>query len=88
MSTTTEKRIAMKYARSKSGKVGVILKIKPASYLQLGIDLTHLSCFVEEAEYLYPPGTLLTPLGRNSETIYYNDEKYVVIEVHAEFPSL
>jgi hypothetical protein len=55
MSTTADKRVAMKYSASRSP---LILRYKTRG-LTTGLSLRFLSVYPKEDEYLYPPGTFL-----------------------------
>jgi len=59
MSTTADLRIALKYAST--GRVAVLLRIRTQNCMQQGADLTWLSAFPYEKEFLYPPITFLRP---------------------------
>ena len=64
---TTE--IALKYLwqGSKNGKTGVLLRIRSENFTDRGSELSWLSAFPHEIEYLYPPITFLKP-------VYYDEE--------------
>ena len=59
MSTTSNVNIALKYSASAQG---VLFKLQTHSSMERGADLTFLSCFPGEREYLYPPLTYLQPV--------------------------
>ena len=59
MSTTSNVNIALKYSASAQG---VIFKLQTHSSMERGADLTFLSCFPGEREYLFPPLTYLQPV--------------------------
>jgi hypothetical protein len=66
---TTE--IALKYLWQdlKNGKTGVLLRIRSENFTDRGSELSWLSAFPHEIEYLYPPITFLKPV--------YHDEEYI-----------
>jgi hypothetical protein len=61
MSTTTDLRVAVRYALSQDS---LLLRIVAPSFMSLGADLRWLSAFPGEAEVLFPPLTFLKPTGR------------------------
>jgi hypothetical protein len=61
MSTTTDLRVAVRYALSRHS---LLLRIVAPSFMSLGADLRWLSAFQGEAEVLFPPLTFLQPTGR------------------------
>ena len=52
MSTTSELEVAVGYALSPNS---LLFKIRTASFMQRGADISFLSAFPAEAEFLYPP---------------------------------
>ena len=58
MSTTCDLGIALSYSASSHG---VIFRLRTHSSMERGADLTFLSCFPGEREYLFPPLTYLQP---------------------------
>jgi hypothetical protein len=67
---TTE--IALKYMwrECKNGKTGVLLRIRSESFADRGSELSWLSAFPHEIEYLYPPITFLKPVYHKTEEEY------------------
>jgi len=61
MSTTADLAIAVQYSLSTHA---LLFRIKTTSFMQRGADLTFLSTFPAEVEYLYQPLTFLRPTGR------------------------
>ena len=61
MSTTADLKIALKYSASKQSQ-GVLFRLKTNSAMERGADLTFLSAFPGEREYLFPPLTYLQPV--------------------------
>ena len=55
-------------------------------YERRGADLTFLSAFPNEAEYLYPPMTLIKPYGEPHEMIF-DGVLFSVVNVEPHFPS-
>ena len=64
MSTTSDLRLALAYALSGSS---LIFKIHSTSFMTRGADISFLSAFPAEQEYLFPPLTFLKPTGRHEE---------------------
>ena len=58
-STTADIHIALSYSASANG---VLLRLRTRSSMERGADLTFLSCFPGEKEYLFPPLTYLQPV--------------------------
>jgi hypothetical protein len=61
MSTTSDLRVAMRYAASKAC---LLFMVHTESFQERGADVSYLSAFATEAEILYPPMTHLRPTGR------------------------
>ena len=59
MSTSKDLSTALRYAASKTM---LVLKIRTDNFRQRGADISFLSAFPGEKEYLYPPGTYLQPV--------------------------
>ena len=59
MSTTADLHIAVAYSASKQG---ILLRLRTASSMERGADLTFLSAFPGEREFLFPPLTYLQPI--------------------------
>lgn len=77
MSSSSELKVALQYAASKSC---LIFKIATEGFRQRGADISFLSCFPEEGEFVYPPGTFLKPTGKQ-ERIEFHGAAITVIEV-------
>jgi hypothetical protein len=84
MSTTSDLRIAIKYARGASH--ALLFRLRVDNFMCQGADLTYCSAFPQEREYLYPPGTYLSPTGFHL-TVTRDGRTYDVVEVNPEFPS-
>jgi len=67
MSTTSDLSIALRYGLSASS---LLFKIHTTSFMTRGADISFLSAFPAECEYLYPPLTYLHPSGRASEVTF------------------
>ena len=59
MSTTADIKLALKYSASNKG---LLFRLKTKSAMERGADLSFLSCFPGEKEYLFPPLTYLQPV--------------------------
>ena len=79
MSTTADLRTAVRYAASRSS---VLLRLLADSFITRGADISYLSAFPSESEYLYPPLAYLKP-ARTKPVVYQRGEKlkFVVIDV-------
>jgi len=77
MSTTSDFKVAVQYGASRSS---LIFKVATDGFRQRGADISFLSAFPGEKEFVYPPGTFLAPTGKQEE-IDYHGAKFTVIEV-------
>ena len=59
MSTTGHLEVAMQYAAS--GENSLLFKLRTNTYHERGADVSYLSVYPSEAEFLYPPLTYLRP---------------------------
>ena len=89
MSTTSELSVAFSYAASAQA---LLFKIASSSFMDRGADISWLSAFPGEREYLFPPLTYLRPTGRHEELrLRHPTQGYVigvrVVEVSASFGS-
>jgi hypothetical protein len=64
----------------------LLFRVLVSNPLQCGADLSHLSYFASEAEYLYPPLTFLRPTRRLTR-LTFQGTAYTVIDVEPIFPS-
>jgi hypothetical protein len=79
MSTTADMKVALSYSASAQG---VILRLRTHSSMERGADLTFLSAFPGEREYLFPPLTYLQPVKPvRKQTIALGGASFTVIEV-------
>ena len=79
MSTTSSIQIALSYSASKEG---VLFRLRTNSSMERGADLTFLSCFPGEREYLFPPLTYLQPVKPvKKKTVTLAGATFTVIEV-------
>ena len=60
MSTTSNLEVALKYSVAEQS---ILLRLHTTSSMERGADLTYLSAFPGEAEYLFKPLTYLQPMG-------------------------
>ena len=79
MSTTLDPRIALKYASK--GRVAVLLRIRTSSCMQQGADLTWLSAFPDEQEFLYPPITFLKSLKPAPAIFQIGEATFKVVDI-------
>ena len=54
MSTTDDLKVAMQYSASSNA---VLLRLRTENFLARGPDISYLSCFPTEQEYLFPCAT-------------------------------
>lgn len=69
MSTTKDLSIAVQYGSG--GNTCLLVKITTEDFKTRGADLTYLSAFPGEREYLFPPLTYLKPTGRTDKFKVY-----------------
>ena len=62
----------------------VLLRLATNSSMERGADLTFLSAFPGEKEYLYPPLTYLKPTGKTM-SVPYKGHVFTVVEVVPQF---
>ena len=67
----------MRYSASKDS---VLLRIHTDSFISRGPDISFLSAFPAEQEYLFPPLTFLLPTG-NVEKVSLGGQNWTVIDV-------
>ena len=89
ISTTRDMEIALRYSIEPGQKHALLLKIQPTSET-MGANVSYVSCFPEEQEYLYPPCTYLKPpqsMTKYPEQVEYEGVTYTVVELEPSFPS-
>jgi hypothetical protein len=86
MSTTTDLEVALRYAAPGASNSSLLLQIEAGTFMDRGADLSYLSAFVGEKEFLYPP---LTYLEETSDfTVETDDgETFHVLRVKASMPN-
>ena len=77
MSTTSDAEVAVQYSASDAG---VVIRLRTESAMERGADLSYLSAFPGEKEYLFPPLCYLQPTGRDWD-IEVAGRNFSVIEV-------
>ena len=77
MSTTSSLAVAMKYSASRNA---VLLRLVTDSFISRGPDISFLSAFPAEREFLFPPLTYLAPTG-NVEKISVGGASWDVVDV-------
>ena len=83
-STTDDLSTALRYARG--GESALLFRLIVPSFINLGADLTFLSAFPHEREYLYPPLTYVRPTG-TVHTLKYEGTEYSVVDCEPSFPT-
>ena len=81
MSTTSSLGVAMRYSASSAS---VLLRLITESFMQRGPDISFLSAFPGEAEFLFPPLTFLEPTG-DVETVVVEGLAFEVMDVRPRF---
>ena len=81
MSTTSDLSVALRYSASRTMTSDhVLLRLITDSFYDRGPNVSFLSAFPNEAEYLFPPLTYLQPTGR-TETVAACGMSYQVVDV-------
>ena len=57
MSTTTDLMVAIKYSAPGASQTSILLQIDSTTFFDRGADISFLSAFPAEKEFLYPPLT-------------------------------
>jgi len=71
MSTTSDLAVAVRYGISSHS---LLFKLRTTSFMNRGADISFLSAFPGEKEYLYPPLTYLSPTGLCEEVVFHPEE--------------
>ena len=64
----------------------LIFRLRSTTFMNLGCDLTELSAFPHEKEFLYPSLTFMQPTGV-THTLKHGGTTFTVVEVEPAFPS-
>ena len=84
MSTTTELQVAVQYSASHDP---MLMRVRTESFIERGADVSYLSAFPDEAEYLFPPLTYLRVTDYHSVDITVRlpggqaTRRYVIVDV-------
>jgi len=79
LSATSDIQVALGYSASTAG---VVLRLRTRSSMERGADLTFLSAFPGEKEYLFPPLTYLQPVqGAVPKQTVLGGARFTVLEV-------
>jgi len=60
MSTSASQSTAAEYATRHSARYSLLLRLHASKFMDSGCDISFLSAFPDEQEFLYPPGTYLS----------------------------
>ena len=80
MSTTSDLSVAMRYSASSTS---VLLRLITESFMQRGPDISFLSAFPAEQEFLFPPLTYLEPTG-DVQKLRVDDATFTVVDVRPQ----
>jgi hypothetical protein len=78
MSTASNLAVAMQY--SCSNRHAVLMRLVTDSFFNRGPDISFLSAFPTESEFLFPPLTYLQPTGR-TQKVHVDGTTFEVIDV-------
>jgi len=82
MSTTAQLWVALKYSRG--GGQAVLLWLRTQNFMDRGVDLTWISAFPHEREFLYSSLTYMRPVSNRPVTVQVGGEDCQVIEVKVQ----
>jgi len=77
MSTTSDLSTAVKYSVSRHA---ILLRLRTHDFIMRGADISFLSAFPAEAEYLFPPLTYCRPTGHTT-VLTIDDATFKVVDV-------
>ena len=77
MSTTSNLKVAMSYSLSAHS---VLLRLLTEDFMTRGPDISFLSAFPAEEEFLFPPLTYLSPTG-DEETVHVGEATFHIFDV-------
>lgn len=83
MSTTADLKIALKYSQGEVDSESLLLWLRTDNFMDRGVDLSWLSAFPHEKEYLYPPLTYLKPIHQEPKAIDIGGRKYQIVDLKA-----
>ena len=78
MSTTSSLKVAMQYSAAQNA---LLLRLRTSNFMVRGPNISFLSAFPAEEEFLFPPLTYLAPTGQ-TQTLRVDDATFTVIDVH------
>jgi hypothetical protein len=78
MSTTADLEVAVRYSLSAKP---VLLRLKVDSFIECGANISYLSAFPSEIEYLYPPLTYLKPVSGPPLSVVVGAYHVTVVDV-------
>lgn len=82
MSTTAELWVALKY--SQGGEIATLLWLRSQNFYDRGVELTWLSAFPHEKEFLYAPLTYMRSLRKEPIKCNIGNVTYQIVEVSAQ----
>ena len=78
-------QVAVEYATRGASSASLVLKLRTEDFMERGADLSFLSAFPAEREFLYPPLTYLQPTGE-VQKLRVDDATFTVVDVEPTFP--
>jgi len=81
MSTTSSLKVAMQYSASEAS---LLLRLRAKNFMVRGPDVSFLSAFPGEQEFLFPPLTYLEPVADATQTLRVDDATFTVIDVEPQ----
>ena len=71
--TYSDLSVAVRYSMSSSS---VLLRLVTDSFIKCGADISYVSAFPSESEYLYPPLSYLQPIDKPRVSIQLGDSSF------------
>ena len=78
--------IALKYS-AYGGTHSVLLQIRSKTFMDRGSDMSWISVFPHEKEFLFPPITYLRPFNKESHMFLIGGGTFTIVDVVAEIRS-
>jgi len=78
MSTTADLAVAVRYSLSPHS---ILFRLETDSFITRGSDISYLSAFPAESEFLYPPLTFLSPVGSKPLKMKIGPYEFTVLTV-------
>ena len=81
MSTTADLKVALHYSQGPAGTISTLLWLRTDGFMSRGVDLSWISAFPHEKEYLYPPLCYLKPTHKEPIVLNIGKTLYQIVEL-------